>query len=139
MTAAFVRVCACACVCVCVCAPVSQQQPLEPWKLYATVGVLLAIDFLSLMIWQIVDPLHITVEVEYKRQMRSFVCHHPFSPTVHPLSPVNSAVIRHWASFFEMFFHFDSSYNQKHDLRDKYQVILQNTAEQQCYISDIYE
>ncbi|KAK1895009.1 Gamma-aminobutyric acid type B receptor subunit 1 [Dissostichus eleginoides] len=37
-------------------------QHLEPWKLYATVGVLLAIDFLSLMIWQIVDPLHITVE-----------------------------------------------------------------------------
>uniref|UniRef100_A0A1A8AEG7 Gamma-aminobutyric acid (GABA) B receptor, 1b n=4 Tax=Nothobranchius TaxID=28779 RepID=A0A1A8AEG7_NOTFU len=39
-----------------------KKQPLEPWKLYATVGVLLAIDFLSLMIWQIVDPLHITVE-----------------------------------------------------------------------------
>ncbi|MGH0154456.1 UNVERIFIED_CONTAM: hypothetical protein FKN15_027070, partial [Acipenser sinensis] len=38
------------------------QQHLEPWKLYATVGVLLAIDILSLMIWQIVDPLHITVE-----------------------------------------------------------------------------
>ncbi|MEQ2263454.1 hypothetical protein XENORESO_007976, partial [Xenotaenia resolanae] len=49
-------------------------QPLEPWKLYATVGVLLGIDFLSLMIWQIVDPLHITVEVEYERQMRSFFC-----------------------------------------------------------------
>lgn len=42
--------------------PVSQQH-LEPWKLYATVGVLLGIDILSLMIWQIVDPLHITVEV----------------------------------------------------------------------------
>ncbi|XP_029360323.1 gamma-aminobutyric acid type B receptor subunit 1 isoform X5 [Echeneis naucrates] len=39
-----------------------KKQHLEPWKLYATVGVLLAIDFLSLMIWQIVDPLHITVE-----------------------------------------------------------------------------
>ncbi|KAK5603503.1 Gamma-aminobutyric acid type B receptor subunit 1 [Crenichthys baileyi] len=39
-----------------------KKQPLEPWKLYATVGVLLGIDFLSLMIWQIVDPLHITVE-----------------------------------------------------------------------------
>ncbi|XP_047017147.1 gamma-aminobutyric acid type B receptor subunit 1 isoform X2 [Ictalurus punctatus] len=37
-------------------------QHLEPWKLYATVGVLLAIDVLSLMIWQIVDPLHITLE-----------------------------------------------------------------------------
>ncbi|XP_029306723.1 gamma-aminobutyric acid type B receptor subunit 1 [Cottoperca gobio] len=39
-----------------------KKQHLEPWKLYATVGVLLAIDFLSLMIWQIVDPLHVTVE-----------------------------------------------------------------------------
>uniref|UniRef100_A0AAX7TLG4 G-protein coupled receptors family 3 profile domain-containing protein n=1 Tax=Astatotilapia calliptera TaxID=8154 RepID=A0AAX7TLG4_ASTCA len=39
-----------------------KKQHLEPWKLYATVGVLLAIDFLSLMIWQIVDPLHITKE-----------------------------------------------------------------------------
>uniref|UniRef100_A0A8C9YHB0 Gamma-aminobutyric acid type B receptor subunit 1 n=1 Tax=Sander lucioperca TaxID=283035 RepID=A0A8C9YHB0_SANLU len=38
------------------------NQHLEPWKLYATVGVLLGIDILSLMIWQIVDPLHITVE-----------------------------------------------------------------------------
>uniref|UniRef100_A0A8P4GDM8 Gamma-aminobutyric acid (GABA) B receptor, 1b n=1 Tax=Dicentrarchus labrax TaxID=13489 RepID=A0A8P4GDM8_DICLA len=37
-------------------------QHLEPWKLYATVGVLLSIDILSLMIWQLVDPLHITVE-----------------------------------------------------------------------------
>uniref|UniRef100_A0A667X6R7 Gamma-aminobutyric acid (GABA) B receptor, 1a n=1 Tax=Myripristis murdjan TaxID=586833 RepID=A0A667X6R7_9TELE len=39
-----------------------KKKHLEPWKLYATVGVLLAVDFLSLMIWQIVDPLHITVE-----------------------------------------------------------------------------
>ncbi|XP_054636668.1 gamma-aminobutyric acid type B receptor subunit 1 isoform X1 [Dunckerocampus dactyliophorus] len=39
-----------------------KKQHLEPWKLYATVGVLLAVDFLSLIIWQIVDPLHITVE-----------------------------------------------------------------------------
>uniref|UniRef100_A0A8C7YBY8 Gamma-aminobutyric acid (GABA) B receptor, 1a n=1 Tax=Oryzias sinensis TaxID=183150 RepID=A0A8C7YBY8_9TELE len=39
-----------------------KKQPLEPWKLYATVGVLLGIDFLSLVIWQGVDPLHITVE-----------------------------------------------------------------------------
>uniref|UniRef100_A0AAY4ELI4 G-protein coupled receptors family 3 profile domain-containing protein n=1 Tax=Denticeps clupeoides TaxID=299321 RepID=A0AAY4ELI4_9TELE len=38
------------------------SQHLEPWKLYATVGVLLAIDVLSLMIWQIVDPLLITIE-----------------------------------------------------------------------------
>ncbi|XP_060905971.1 gamma-aminobutyric acid type B receptor subunit 1 [Labrus mixtus] len=39
-----------------------KKQHLEPWKLYATVGVLLSIDFLSLMIWQIVDPLHVTDE-----------------------------------------------------------------------------
>ncbi|KAJ0003571.1 hypothetical protein NQD34_008669 [Periophthalmus magnuspinnatus] len=39
-----------------------RRKHLEPWKLYATVGVLLGIDVLSLMIWQIVDPLHITVE-----------------------------------------------------------------------------
>uniref|UniRef100_A0A8C6VTF1 Gamma-aminobutyric acid type B receptor subunit 1 n=1 Tax=Nothobranchius furzeri TaxID=105023 RepID=A0A8C6VTF1_NOTFU len=41
---------------------VGRKEDIIPWKLYATVGVLLAIDFLSLMIWQIVDPLHITVE-----------------------------------------------------------------------------
>ncbi|XP_024921135.1 gamma-aminobutyric acid type B receptor subunit 1 isoform X2 [Cynoglossus semilaevis] len=39
-----------------------RRKHLKPWKLYATVGVLLSIDVLSLMIWQIVDPLHITVE-----------------------------------------------------------------------------
>uniref|UniRef100_A0A3P9ACA8 Gamma-aminobutyric acid (GABA) B receptor, 1b n=1 Tax=Esox lucius TaxID=8010 RepID=A0A3P9ACA8_ESOLU len=39
-----------------------KRKHLEPWKLYATVGVLLVIDVLSLIIWQIVDPLHITVE-----------------------------------------------------------------------------
>ncbi|KAK1880373.1 Gamma-aminobutyric acid type B receptor subunit 1, partial [Dissostichus eleginoides] len=39
-----------------------KRKHLEPWKLYATVGVLLAIDILLLMLWQIVDPLHITVE-----------------------------------------------------------------------------
>uniref|UniRef100_A0A665VAN5 Gamma-aminobutyric acid (GABA) B receptor, 1b n=1 Tax=Echeneis naucrates TaxID=173247 RepID=A0A665VAN5_ECHNA len=39
-----------------------KRKHLEPWKLYATVGVLLCIDVLSLMIWQIVDPLHVTVE-----------------------------------------------------------------------------
>ncbi|XP_030637490.1 gamma-aminobutyric acid type B receptor subunit 1 isoform X2 [Chanos chanos] len=39
-----------------------KRKHLEPWKLYATVGVLLAIDVLSLLTWQIVDPLHITVE-----------------------------------------------------------------------------
>ncbi|KAF6737915.1 Gamma-aminobutyric acid type B receptor subunit 1, partial [Oryzias melastigma] len=39
-----------------------KRKHLDSWKLYATVGVLLAVDVLLLMIWQIVDPLHITVE-----------------------------------------------------------------------------
>ncbi|XP_076013288.1 gamma-aminobutyric acid type B receptor subunit 1 [Genypterus blacodes] len=39
-----------------------KRKHLEPWKLCATVGVLLGIDVVSLMIWQIVDPLHVTVE-----------------------------------------------------------------------------
>lgn len=45
-------------------------QTLEPWKLYATVGLLVGMDVLTLAIWQIVDPLHRTIEVllERKRQ-----------------------------------------------------------------------
>uniref|UniRef100_A0A8C4ND84 Gamma-aminobutyric acid (GABA) B receptor, 1b n=1 Tax=Eptatretus burgeri TaxID=7764 RepID=A0A8C4ND84_EPTBU len=39
-----------------------KQQILEPWKLKATVGGLLAIDFLLLLLWQILDPLKRTVE-----------------------------------------------------------------------------
>ncbi|XP_043940283.1 gamma-aminobutyric acid type B receptor subunit 1-like [Protopterus annectens] len=39
-----------------------KRKHLEPWKLYATVGALLAIDVLTLAIWQIVDPLQRTVE-----------------------------------------------------------------------------
>uniref|UniRef100_A0A8C6TGQ5 Gamma-aminobutyric acid type B receptor subunit 1 n=1 Tax=Neogobius melanostomus TaxID=47308 RepID=A0A8C6TGQ5_9GOBI len=39
-----------------------KNEKKKPWKLYATAGVLLAVDFLSLMIWQIVDPLHVTIE-----------------------------------------------------------------------------
>lgn len=38
-------------------------QTLEPWKLYATVGLLVGLDVLTLTIWQIVDPLHRTIEV----------------------------------------------------------------------------
>lgn len=38
-------------------------QTLEPWKLYATVGLLVGMDILTLAIWQIVDPLHRTIEV----------------------------------------------------------------------------
>uniref|UniRef100_A0A3P9L938 Gamma-aminobutyric acid (GABA) B receptor, 1b n=1 Tax=Oryzias latipes TaxID=8090 RepID=A0A3P9L938_ORYLA len=39
-----------------------KRKHLDSWKLYATVGVLLSVDVLLLMIWQIVDPLHVTVE-----------------------------------------------------------------------------
>lgn len=39
------------------------SQTLEPWKLYATVGLLVGMDVLTLAIWQIVDPLHRTIEV----------------------------------------------------------------------------
>ncbi|XP_072406250.1 LOW QUALITY PROTEIN: gamma-aminobutyric acid type B receptor subunit 1 [Chiloscyllium punctatum] len=39
-----------------------KRKHLEPWKLYATVSVLLAIDVLTLAVWQIVDPLHRTIE-----------------------------------------------------------------------------
>uniref|UniRef100_A0A4W3GNX3 Uncharacterized protein n=1 Tax=Callorhinchus milii TaxID=7868 RepID=A0A4W3GNX3_CALMI len=41
--------------------PLSSQH-LDPWKLYATVSLLLGIDVLTLAIWQIVDPLHRTIE-----------------------------------------------------------------------------
>lgn len=43
-------------------------QTLEPWKLYATVGLLVGMDILTLAIWQIVDPLHRTIEVLLKRK-----------------------------------------------------------------------
>uniref|UniRef100_A0A8C1W8T5 Gamma-aminobutyric acid (GABA) B receptor, 1b n=1 Tax=Cyprinus carpio TaxID=7962 RepID=A0A8C1W8T5_CYPCA len=51
-----------------------KRKHLEPWKLYATVGVLLVIDILSLMIWQIVDPLHITVEVRHRSSLKNLCC-----------------------------------------------------------------
>lgn len=38
-------------------------QTLEPWKLYATVGLLVGTDLLTLAVWQIMDPLHRTIEV----------------------------------------------------------------------------
>lgn len=44
-------------------APVPPKQTLEPWKLYATVGLLVGLDVVTLIIWQIVDPLHRTIEV----------------------------------------------------------------------------
>lgn len=40
------------------------MQTLEPWKLYATVGLLVGLDVVTLAIWQIVDPLHRTIEVK---------------------------------------------------------------------------
>jgi hypothetical protein len=43
-------------------------QTLEPWKLYATVGLLVGTDILTLAIWQIVDPLHRTIEVLLERR-----------------------------------------------------------------------
>lgn len=43
-------------------------QTLEPWKLYATVGLLVGMDVLTLAIWQIVDPLHRTIEVPLGRR-----------------------------------------------------------------------
>lgn len=39
-----------------------KRKHLDPWKLYATVGMLLGIDVLTLAVWQIVDPLHRTIE-----------------------------------------------------------------------------
>ena len=46
-------------------------QTLEPWKLYATVGLLVGMDVLTLAIWQIVDPLHRTIEVPFEEVLGS--------------------------------------------------------------------
>lgn len=46
-------------------------QTLEPWKLYATVGLLVGMDVLTLAIWQIVDPLHRTIEVPFEEALGS--------------------------------------------------------------------
>lgn len=43
-------------------------QTLEPWKLYSTVGLLVGLDVLTLAIWQIVDPLHRTIETFAKEE-----------------------------------------------------------------------
>ncbi|NXM06091.1 GABR1 protein, partial [Tyrannus savana] len=40
-----------------------KRKTLEPWKLYATVGLLVGLDVVTLVVWQIVDPLHRTIEV----------------------------------------------------------------------------
>ncbi|XP_072497619.1 gamma-aminobutyric acid type B receptor subunit 1 isoform X3 [Notamacropus eugenii] len=39
-----------------------RRKTLESWKLYATVGLLVGLDVFTLIIWQIVDPLHRTIE-----------------------------------------------------------------------------
>ncbi|XP_041270212.1 gamma-aminobutyric acid type B receptor subunit 1, partial [Onychostruthus taczanowskii] len=46
-------------------------QSLEPWKLYATVGGLVAFDVVTLSVWQIVDPLHRTIEEFTKEEPKS--------------------------------------------------------------------
>ncbi|XP_029800740.1 gamma-aminobutyric acid type B receptor subunit 1-like [Suricata suricatta] len=44
------------------------RKTLEPWKLYATVGLLVGMDVVTLAIWQIVDPLHRTIETFAKEE-----------------------------------------------------------------------
>ncbi|NXB88962.1 GABR1 protein, partial [Vidua chalybeata] len=44
---------------------------LEPWKLYATVGGLVGFDVVTLSVWQIVDPLHRTIEEFTKEEPKS--------------------------------------------------------------------
>ncbi|XP_045154650.1 gamma-aminobutyric acid type B receptor subunit 1 [Echinops telfairi] len=44
------------------------RKTLEPWKLYATVGLLVGMDVLTLAVWQIVDPLHRTIETFAKEE-----------------------------------------------------------------------
>nr|KAF6266985.1 gamma-aminobutyric acid type B receptor subunit 1 [Myotis myotis] len=44
------------------------RKTLEPWKLYATVGLLVGTDLLTLAVWQIVDPLHRTIETFAKEE-----------------------------------------------------------------------
>ncbi|XP_036093581.1 gamma-aminobutyric acid type B receptor subunit 1 isoform X5 [Rousettus aegyptiacus] len=44
------------------------RKTLEPWKLYTTVGLLVGMDVLTLAIWQIVDPLHRTIETFAKEE-----------------------------------------------------------------------
>ncbi len=77
------------------------QQHLEPWKLYATVGVLLVIDILSLMIWQIVDPLHITVEVWQRSVFVFFWIRHSWIYYVWPQGAYKQTV--EWAAVLFLF------------------------------------
>ncbi|NXD18176.1 GABR1 protein, partial [Nothocercus nigrocapillus] len=48
-----------------------KRKTLEPWKLYATVGLLVGLDVVTLFIWQIVDPLHRTIEEFTKEEPKT--------------------------------------------------------------------
>ncbi|KAK4805467.1 hypothetical protein QYF61_000602 [Mycteria americana] len=48
-----------------------KRKTLEPWKLYATVGLLVGLDVVTLIIWQIVDPLHRTIEEFTKEEPKT--------------------------------------------------------------------
>ncbi|XP_053823914.1 gamma-aminobutyric acid type B receptor subunit 1 [Vidua chalybeata] len=48
-----------------------KRKSLEPWKLYATVGGLVGFDVVTLSVWQIVDPLHRTIEEFTKEEPKS--------------------------------------------------------------------
>ncbi|KAH0630356.1 hypothetical protein JD844_013308, partial [Phrynosoma platyrhinos] len=48
-----------------------RRKTLEPWKLYATVGLLVGLDFVILAIWQIVSPLKRTTEEFTKEDPKS--------------------------------------------------------------------
>ncbi|NXB37494.1 GABR1 protein, partial [Eulacestoma nigropectus] len=48
-----------------------KRKALEPWKLYATVGGLVGFDVVTLSVWQIVDPLHRTIEEFTKEEPKS--------------------------------------------------------------------
>uniref|UniRef100_A0A8C5WP51 Gamma-aminobutyric acid type B receptor subunit 1 n=1 Tax=Laticauda laticaudata TaxID=8630 RepID=A0A8C5WP51_LATLA len=57
-----------------------RRKTLEPWKLYATVGLLVGLDFVILAIWQIVNPL---------KQSTATIPRVVFPPTpTHPLGPL---------------------------------------------------
>ncbi|KAK2511629.1 Gabbr1 [Columba guinea] len=48
-----------------------KRKTLEPWKLYATVGLLVGLDVVTLVVWQIVDPLHRTIEEFTKEEPKT--------------------------------------------------------------------
>ncbi|XP_044837527.1 gamma-aminobutyric acid type B receptor subunit 1 isoform X1 [Mauremys mutica] len=48
-----------------------RRKTLEPWKLYATVGLLVGLDVVMLAVWQIVDPLHRTIEEFTKEEPKT--------------------------------------------------------------------